>query len=118
MLRNAIIRWFVNAVALGAAEFMFPGIIFHRIRDLLIAAALFGILNTIIKPILIVFTLPINILSLGLFTFIINAFMLALTAAFLSGFEVSGFWSAVGGAIIVSLVSIILNLILRQSEDR
>jgi putative membrane protein len=118
MIRNAIIRWFVNAVALGAAGLIVPGIVFHRMRDLLIAAAVFGVLNTIIKPILIILTLPINILSLGLFTFIINAFMLSLTASFLGGFDVSGFWAATGGAIIVSLVSIILNLMLREPEDR
>lgn len=118
MLRNLIIRWFINAVALGIASLIFTGIRFIKLGDLLLAAALFGILNTFIKPILIIFTLPINILSLGLFTFIINAFMLGLTAALMHGFIITSFWSALGGAIIVSFVSIVLNLMLGESENR
>lgn len=118
MLRNLIIRWFINAVALGIAGFIISGIRFAELNDLLLAAALFGILNTFIKPILIIFTLPINILTLGLFTFIINAFMLGLTAALMHGFIVTGFWSALGGAIIVSIVSVLLNVILTESENR
>jgi putative membrane protein len=117
MLRNLIIRWFINSVALGMAGLIFPGITFDRMLDLLFASALFGILNAVIKPILIIFTLPINILSLGLFTFFINAFMLAMTASFFSGFQVVGFWSALGGAIIVSIVSIILNMMLHEKEE-
>jgi len=113
MLRNAAIRWFINAVALGFASLLFDGIFFNRFSDLLIASALFGLLNTFIKPILIVFTLPINLLTLGLFTLVINAFMLGLTSALLSGFIVSGFWSALGGAIVVSLVSLFLNTMLK-----
>jgi putative membrane protein len=118
MLRNLIIRWFINAVALGVAAFIFTGIEFIQLSDLLLAAALFGVLNAFIKPILIIFTLPINVLSLGLFTFIINAFMLGLTAALMSGFIVASFWSALGGAIIVSIVSVLLNIALRDSENR
>ena len=116
MLRNAVIRWLVNAVALATAELIVAGIKFARFSDLLIAAAIFGILNVIIKPILVVLTLPINILSLGLFTFIINACMLGLTASFLSGFYIQGFWSALGAAIIISLVSVILNHFLREDK--
>jgi putative membrane protein len=117
MFRNALIRWFVNAVALGAAELIVAGINFAQPSDLIIAAAIFGILNMIIKPILVVFTLPINILSLGLFTFIINACMLGLTASFLSGFYIQSFWSALGGSIIISLVSIIINQLLKEDKQ-
>jgi putative membrane protein len=114
LLRNALIRWFINAVALGIASLLFRGIFFNKLSDLLIASALFGMLNTFIKPLLIILTLPINILSLGLFTFVVNAFMLGLTSVFLSGFVVTGFWSAFGGAIVVSIVSVILNLMFKE----
>lgn len=117
MLRNALIRWFVNAVALAAAELIVAGISFNQPSDLIIAAAIFGILNMIIKPILVIFTLPINILSLGLFTFIINACMLGLTASFLTGFNIQGFWSALAGSIIISIVSIILNQLLKEDKQ-
>jgi putative membrane protein len=93
-----------------------PGIIFNRFRDLLIASALFGLLNISIKPVLVILTLPINILTLGLFTFIINAAILGLTAALLPGFVIYGFWPALGGAIIISLVSIVLNMLLTEKK--
>lgn len=115
MLRNLVIRWFINSAALGVASIIFSGIRFISLSDLLIAAALFGVLNTFIKPLLIIFTLPINILSLGLFTFIINAFMLGLTAVLMQGFIIAGFWSALGGAIVVSIVSIALNHFLAET---
>lgn len=116
MLRNAVIRWLINAIALGVASLIFDGIFFNKLGDLIIASALFGLLNTFIKPILIIFTLPINLLTLGLFTFIINAFLLGLTSALLSGFVVTGFWPALGGAIVVSLVSIFLNMMLKKDS--
>jgi putative membrane protein len=116
MLRIMVIRWFINTIALGAASVMISGIYYYELEDLIIAAALFGLLNTFIKPVLLILTLPINLLSLGLFTFVINAIMLGLTGSFLSGFIVSGFWAALGGAIIVSIISIILNSVFK--EDR
>ena len=116
MLRNLIIRLFVNTIALGVASFIVPGISYHLFEDLVIAAALFGILNTFIKPILIILTLPINILTLGLFTFIINSIMLGLTGSFLEGFFVSGFWPALGGAIIISIVSVVLNSLIKEES--
>ncbi len=118
MIRNIIIRLFVNTVALAVAGYFISGISYYRFEDLVIAAALFGVLNTFIKPILIILTLPINLLSLGLFTFIINAAMLGLTGAFLEGFSVSGFWPALAGAIIISLVSIVLNSMLSEEKPK
>ena len=118
MIRIMIIRWFVNTIALAVASFLIPGISYYLFKDLVIAAALFGILNTFIKPILIILTLPINLLSLGLFTFIINAIMLGLTGSFLEGFIVSGFWSSLAGAIIISIVSVVLNSMLKEDEHK
>ncbi len=112
MLRNAVLRWFINSLSLGAASLIFSGILFNDFGDLLIASIIFGLLNISIKPILIVLTLPLNILTLGLFTFVINAIILGITSSLLSGFVILGFWSALGGAIVVSVVSIILNSLL------
>ncbi|MCK5032580.1 MAG: phage holin family protein [Calditrichia bacterium] len=112
MFRNAVIRLFINSLSLGAASLIFSGIFFNDFGDLLIASIIFGLLNISIKPILIIFTLPLNILTLGLFTFVINAIILGITSSLLSGFVITGFWSALGGAIVVSVVSIILNSLL------
>lgn len=116
MLQSALLRWFINAVAMAVTCLIIPGIIFNRFTDLLIASALFGILNISIKPVLIILTLPINILTLGLFTFVINAAILGLTAKLLPGFIIYGFWPALGGAIIISLVSIILNTLFKEKR--
>ena len=118
MLRIMIIRWFINTVALGIASHLVSGIYYYQFEDLVIAAALFGLLNTFIKPLLLLLTLPINLLTLGLFTFVINAVMLGLTGSFLSGFIVTGFWSALGGAIIISIVSIVLNSMFKEDKYR
>lgn len=112
LLRNVVIRWFINSLSLGVASLIFTGILFNQLKDLLIASVIFGLMNVFIKPILIIFTLPLNILTLGLFTFVINAIILGLTSSLLSGFYIADFWSALGGAIVVSIVSIVLNSLL------
>ena len=112
MLRNVVLRWVINSLSLGAASLIFSGILFNDLSDLLIASIIFGLLNISIKPIILVLTLPLNILTLGLFTFVINAIILGLTSSLLEGFVVMGFWPALGGAIVVSIVSIILNALL------
>ena len=116
MLRNIVIRWVINSLSLGAASLIFSGILFNDLADLLIASIIFGLLNISIKPILIVFTLPLNILTLGLFTFVINAIILGLTSSLLEGFIINGFWPALGGAIVVSIVSVILNSVLKEKQ--
>jgi len=73
------------------------------------AAAILGVLNVFFRPILLILTLPINILTLGLFTFVINAVLLKMASGVISGFEVHGFWSAVWGALIISLVNWLLS---------
>lgn len=112
MLRNVVLRWVINSLSLGFASIIFSGIIFNKLSDLLIASIIFGLLNISIKPLLIIFTLPLNILTLGLFTFVINAIILGLTSSLLGGFVILGFWPALGGAIVVSIVSVILNSLL------
>ncbi len=107
-----ITKILLNAAALAITAYILPGITFSGFWSVLLAALVLGILNGIIKPILIVLTLPINILTLGLFTLVINGIVLYLTAAIVGGFEIRTFWTAVLGALILSVMSLILNAIL------
>jgi putative membrane protein len=100
-----LIRWVVSALALWVAQALLPGIRIEGAGTLFIAALLLGFVNAIVRPLLILLTLPITILTLGLFLLVINAAMLGLVAALLEQFTISGFWSALAGAIVVSLVS-------------
>ncbi|HEY8156612.1 MAG TPA: phage holin family protein [Myxococcota bacterium] len=100
-----LIRWAVSALALWVAQALVPGIRIQGAATLWIAALLLGFVNAVVRPLLIVFTLPITILTLGLFLLVINAAMLGLVAAMLDRFAISGFWSALAGAVVVSLVS-------------
>ncbi len=116
-----IIRLLINAVALWIATLIIPGIAIggrNYIVTLLVVAAIFGIVNAVIKPILSALTCPLYILTLGLFTFIVNALMLLLTSAIASylglEFIVRGFVAALLGAIVISIVSFVLSLILRE----
>ena len=83
----------------------------ERLFKCFFAAALLGILNAFFRPILIILTLPINILTMGLFTFVINAILLLMASGVIPGFDVSGFWAALGGSIIISLISWLLNML-------
>lgn len=111
---NLLIRWVLNAVAIGIAAYLLEGIHVSGYFAAFVAAAVLGIVNTIIKPIFIFLTLPINLLTLGLFTFIINGLMLLIAAALVPGFEVRGILSAVAGSIIISLISFLLSSLVKD----
>ena len=105
-----IIRLIINMVAILIISYLFPKMIWvEGFLAALVAAFLLGIVNTIIKPILVLLTLPLTILTLGLFLLVINGLMLWLVSALVSGFHVSGFWGAVFGSILISLVSWLLS---------
>jgi len=108
-MRGILIRWLILTAAIMFASYIIEGIQVKSFFSVLFAAAVLGILNAFFRPILIVLTLPINILSLGLFTFIINAMLLKIASGVISGFEVYGFWSAVFGSLLISVVSWILS---------
>ena len=122
MLRNFVIRVVINAVALAAAAYFVDGINYGTWVDLLLVGAVFGVVNAIIKPIVALLTCPLVALTLGIFILVINALMLWLTssvASFLGiTFSVAGFWPAFWGAIIVSIVSIILSVFLPGDRRR
>ena len=103
-----MIRWLVLTCAILITAYLFEGIHVSGFAAAFFAAALLGSLNAVLRPILLILTLPINILSLGLFTFVINAMLLQM-ASIIPGFEVYGFWPAVFGALMISIVSWILN---------
>ena len=105
-----LFRLLINVVAILVIAYIVPGLIrVDGFLAALIAAILLGIVNTIIRPILVILTFPLTLLSFGLFLFVINALMLWLVSALVSGFQVSGFWGALVGSILISIVSWILS---------
>ena len=112
-MRNLMIRLFVNAVALWVAARLVSGIeLSGEFGPVLLVAAVFGLVNALIKPLVLVLSIPFVILTLGLFTLVINALMLMLTAALTGSFAVSGFLAALWGSILISLVSLLFSLVL------
>jgi len=104
-----LIRWTILTVSIIAASYLLEGIHISGFFSAFFAAAALGILNALFRPILLILTLPINVLTLGLFTFIINALMLKMASGIIPGFEVHGFWTAVIGSLIISIISWLLN---------
>jgi putative membrane protein len=109
-MRGVLLRWLVLTAAVLTACWLLEGIRVNGILPALLAAALLGILNAVFRPILILLTLPVNILTLGLFTFVINAMMLMIVSAVIPGFDIRGFWTAVFGALIIGAASGVLNI--------
>lgn len=108
-MRGLIFRWIVSAVALWLTSLVVRGIQVDGVWALAFAAVTIGILNAVIRPVLFLLTLPINLLTLGLFTFVINAAMLKLASDLVRGFEVHGFWSALGGTLLMSFFTFVIN---------
>jgi len=104
MLRFTI-RWFATALGIGAAGSLLPGIQVDGAKAAILTALLLGLINATLRPILLILTLPLTLLTLGVFALVINGAMLALAARFVEGVHLAGFGSAVLGAIVVSLVS-------------
>ena len=103
------IRWLTTTAAIVATAYLLDGIQVSGFFSAVFAAAVLGILNAVLRPVALLLTLPINILSLGLFTFIINALMLKMASGIIPGFGVYGFWTAIFGALLISLISWLLN---------
>ena len=108
-MKGLFIRWLILTAAIYLAARFIDGIEVHGFVPALLAAAALGVLNALLRPVLIILTLPLNILTLGLFTFVINALLLKMASGVISGFEVHGFWPALFGALIISLVSWLLS---------
>ena len=108
-MNGLTIRWLTLTAAIIVASYLIDGIRVTGVFSAIFAAAALGILNAFFRPIALILTLPINILSLGLFTFIVNAVMLKMASGIIPGFYVQGFWASVWGAFLISVVSWLLN---------
>jgi len=107
-----LLVWLVNAAALMAVAYLVPGIAMASFTTALVAALVLGLVNAVIKPIVILLTLPATLLTLGLFIFVINGLLFWCVGSFVSGFMVAGFWSGFLGAIVYSVISWLLSALL------
>ena len=118
MIARLLILWAFNVAALFVADALIDGIEFDDAWKVVIAGAVFSIVNFIVKPIVTILSLPVIILTLGIALFFVNLLMLALTAWLVSGFDIDGFWPAVGGTIVVWLVNAVLHTVFDVDDRR
>lgn len=107
-----VLVWVLNAIALLAVAYLYPGVQVQDWLSAAIAALVLGLANTIIKPILVILTLPVTIVTLGLFLFVINALLFWGVASVVTGFHVTGFWAAMIGAILFSVIGWLLSMLI------
>jgi putative membrane protein len=117
-MRHFVFRWIVTTVAVMVAAWLSRGIRYDTLWSLIGAALLLGILNAFVRPILLILSAPVILLTLGFFVLVINGLMLLLVPGIVSGFHVDSFWSAFWGAIVISIVSWILSAFFRGSDGR
>ena len=117
MLR-ILIGWAINAAALMALPYLLSSVHIKSFGTALVVALVIGLLNTFVRPVLFILTLPINLLTLGLFTFILNGLMFWIASRFVEGFTVDGFWWAVLAAIIYSIISWAISSLLMKDASR
>jgi putative membrane protein len=114
MVLRVLLVWLINAVALIAVAYLMPSIAISSFGAALIAALVLGLVNAFVRPVLILLTLPVTVLTLGLFIFVLNGLLFWAVGTWLEGFAVGGFWAGVIGAILFSIVSWLLSaLVLR-----
>ncbi len=120
MLQNLtpfLLHWGITALSLWVASHVFSGLKFANVSSLIVSALLLGFANAIVKPLLIVLTLPLTLLTFGLFVLVINALMILLVSALVTGFKVSGFWTAFWASIFISILSIALGSFVPSSPE-
>jgi putative membrane protein len=105
---NIVIKWIVNALIIMVAAYILPGVHVMNFWTALVLALVMGVLNVLVKPLLILLTLPITLVTFGLFLLVINALMVLLASHLVSGFTVDGFWWALIFSIVVSLINLVL----------
>jgi len=113
-----LMRWMTNTVAVVVAANIIPGIEYGSVTALFAASLLLGVFNALIRPLLLVLSLPLVVLTMGLFTLVINALMLMFVGQLVASFVVAGFWPAFWGGLIIGAVSLILNTITGTGEHR
>lgn len=112
-----LLVWVINAVALFALPYVLPFVHVANFVSALVAALILGLINTLIRPVLVLLTLPVTILTLGLFIFIINGLLFWAVGSWVEGFRVDGFWAGVFGAIVYSIISWLLSAIVLRGRD-
>lgn len=110
--QRTVIRILLNAVALVLTAGLFESIYLEGFFSAVLAVLILAFINAFIRPIFLILTLPLTVLSLGLFTLVINATLFKLTSVMVPGFHVGGFWSALGGAVIYSILTLFINILL------
>jgi len=113
-MMRLLVVWLIHTIALLGVAYLMSSVTIQIFSAALIAAALIGIANTVVRPILVLLTLPVTVLTLGLFLFVINGIIFLAIAHLVPGFQIAGIWSAIGAAIVYSIISFLLSaLILR-----
>lgn len=118
MILKLLLVWLINALALMAVAYLMPSIHVSSFGAALVAALVLGLVNAVVRPVLVLLTLPVTILTLGLFIFVLNGLLFWMVGTWLEGFEVGGFWSGVLGAILFSLVSWALSALVLAGSAR
>jgi putative membrane protein len=112
-----LLHWLINALALLALPYLFTSIKVDTFATALVVAVVLGLINTLIRPLLVILTLPVTILTLGLFIFVINGLLFWAVGSFMPGFRVEGFWAGVFGAIVYSLISWALSALIPKKSN-
>ena len=113
-----IVRWLLLAAALLLVAYLYPGVTVSSFGEAMVAAFVLGLLNTVVRPLLVLLTLPVTLLTLGLFLFVINALMFWAAAGLLAGFNVSGFGAALIGSLIYSLCGMVIDVAVERLFTR
>ena len=108
---NFLLNWFLYTLAIIITAYLLPGVTVESLAAALIAALVLGIINAVIRPVILILTLPLNILTLGLLTFVVNALLVLLGSAVVPGFHVAGFWWAIFFSVILSIINAVLGQI-------
>jgi putative membrane protein len=114
-MRGLVVRWLVSALALWLTSQIVTGVKVDSVAALLFAAVTIGVLNAVVRPFVLLLTLPLNILTLGLFTLVVNAMMLWMAGKVVVGFHVDGFWSAFGGWLLLSFFTFAINMLIGEN---
>ncbi len=112
-----LFRWILNAIALLFVAYVVPGFGVESLFTALIAALILGLVNALVRPLLFILTLPVTILTLGLFTFVLNALMILLVSTIVKGFTVDGFVSALFGAVVLWVMSLVTNWLVDKAKE-
>ncbi len=115
-MKGFLLRWLINTISLFAVVHIVPGISVDRSQTTVVAALVLGLLNAFLRPLIILLTLPVNILTLGFFTLLINGSLFYLASFLVKGFVIAGFWNAFLGALVFSIISFLLSLLITTDK--